>query len=378
MNIENQVLDLEPAETKTSGEVTTLEAFLSSRSEEVKEEKFSLTDEDEENGDILEISSDKEVVEEEEEDTPIIKEDPPSETEPSSSLSYKDFISKMVSLGKWESFDTIETEDGEVSIDEVEMTEELFQSIVEEQERLRDERVSSKGFDGVSDFTKRLIEIEKKGGSVRDAIKAYETVGEPLSKIDTSTVEGKKAVIYMQLKAQGQQDESDIKRLISSYERDGVLEDKAEKAEVMLDNAYKDYLQSLEDRAEQERVAREESLKNYRKDFSENFSKTFEVTPSLKSKIVDIASKADKEGMYEMDKLYNEYRRNPEKAAELALFLYNKEEYIKQVTNKTKIDSNITTFKKLNLTKKGGDTSLNLGGTKSKKDPDVTPLNLFE
>jgi len=376
MNIENQVLDLEPAETKTSGEVTTLEAFLSSRGEEVKEEKLTLTVEEEDTGDILEVSTEKEEKGEEEE--VVIKEDTPLESEPQSSLSYKDFISKMVSLGKWESFDTIETEEGEVSIDEVEMTEELFQSIVEEQERIRDEKISSKSVDGVSDFTKKLIEIEKKGGNVRDAIKAFETVGEPLSKIDTSTVEGKKAVIYMQLKAQGQQDESDIKRLINSYERDGVLEDKAEKAEVMLENAYNDYLQSIEDRAEQDRIAREESLKNYRKDFSENFSKTFEVTPTLKSKIVDIASKADKDGMYEMDRLYNEYRRSPEKAAELALFLYNKEEYIKQVTNKEKIDSNIKTFKKLSLTKKGGDSSLNLGGTKAKKDGDVTPLNLFE
>jgi hypothetical protein len=376
MNIENQVLDLEPAETKTSGEVTTLEAFLSSRGEEVKEEKLTLTVEEEDTGDILEVSTEKEEKEEKEE--VVTEEDTPLESEPQSSLSYKDFISKMVSLGKWESFDTIETEEGEVSIDEVEMTEELFQSIVEEQERIRDEKISSKSVDGVSDFTKKLIEIEKKGGSVRDAIKAFETVGEPLSKIDTSTVEGKKAVIYMQLKAQGQQDESDIKRLINSYERDGVLEDKAEKAEVMLENAYNDYLQSIEDRAEQDRIAREESLKNYRKDFSENFSKTFEVTPTLKSKIVDIASKADKDGMYEMDRLYNEYRRSPEKAAELALFLYNKEEYIKQVTNKEKIDSNIKTFKKLSLTKKGGDSSLNLGGTKAKKDGDVTPLNLFE
>jgi hypothetical protein len=371
MNIEDQILDL--SSPGTSGSITTLEDFLSKSetTDELKEIEVETEDV------VIPIESLKEEKKEDDKEVKVVDTtDKVLNAENQSSVGYKDFISKMVSLGKWESFDTIETEEGEFSIDDIEITDELFQSIVEEQEKLKEERLATKNLDGVSDFTKRLIEIEKKGGSVSDAIRAFETVGEPLSKIDTSTIEGKRAVIYMQLKAQGQQDESDIKRLISSYEKDGVLEDKAEKAEVMLNNAYNDYLQSIEDAAEQERKEKQERLKNYKKDFAENLSKTFEITSSIKSKLVDIASKQDENGMYEMDKIYNDYRRNPEKAAKLALFLYNEDEYIKQVTNSTKVGENLKVFRNLSLTNKGVTNSMNFN-TKSAKDDDIIPLDIF-
>lgn len=377
MNIENQTLDLS---APVSGDIVSLEDMLgieidnSSKGAEEKEEpQKEIEIEDDAEKETPSEDDEQVDIELQQVDSPI----PPNEEEQEEEevaekptekvgVDYKSIINKMVEAGEWEQFDTIETEDGEVPINELEVDEELFSAIVEEQKRLRQEKFQQQSVEGVSDFTKKLIEIEKNGGSVADAINAFQTVKEPLSQIDTSTVEGKKAVIYMQLKAQNQ-DESDIKRLIRSYEQDGLLDEKAEIAETALNNAYEKYLEKLNDDAIERNRLAAEALKKYTSDFKQEIKNTFELNDSMTKKITEAATKRNKEGRYELDTMYNEYRKDPKKAAELALFLFNKDEYIKQVTNKVKVENNISTFKKLNLVKKNT-TQTNVNNKKEKVD----------
>lgn len=378
MNTENQKLDLSP---RPVGDIITLESLLDIKTNEAEAdskteleatEDLGLIVEDDEKGEVDLITlPDVEV----ENPTDSVDEESEPEAPTSTELNYRSIVDKMISSGEWESFDTIETEDGEISIDEVEMTEELFEEIVKAQKEVREENYKKQQVEGVSDFTKKLIEIEKNGGNVKDALAAYETVKEPLSQIDTSTDSGKKAVVYMQLKSQGQ-DEENIRLLIESYEAKGILEDKADIAERVLNEAYDEYLESLNQKAIEDKKAQERAFKNYKNELGTSVEELFEVNKTTKNKIVELATKPDSEGRYELDNLYNEIRKDPKRAAKLAMFLYNEDDYIKQVTNKVKTETNLNTFKKLSLIKKGKNSSMNINSkTSYNKKEDLIDLN---
>ena len=76
----------------------------------------------------------------------------------------KSYIERMVQLGIWQPLELVEDENGtEVSFEEAEVTDEMFEAIVSHQENLKKEsllkgRVEA---EGISDFTKKLIEIDK-------------------------------------------------------------------------------------------------------------------------------------------------------------------------------------------------------------------------
>lgn len=284
-------------------------------------------------------------------------------------INYKTIVDKMFKVGKWEKFDVLVDEEGnEVPYDELEIDEETFERIALQQEELREEKSSKENIavNSLSDFTKRLIEIEKKGGSVTDALNAYQDVKAPLEQIDTTTIEGKRAVVYMLLKNKGQED-GDIRRLIKSYESENLLDDKAIEAEEELDNAYNKYLNSIEEQAVKTKEAKDNALKEYRKVFSENLGNSFQLKDSYKNKLIDYATKPDDNGRFELDKFYNEARKDPEKAVELALFLNNKEEYLKQVLSKKEIDKDISVLRKLNLLPKNTN-KVNIDPLVNKKD----------
>lgn len=370
MNNEENQLDL--SLDRPEGDIVTLEELIGIKAEETekkeeplegRKEEIEVEEEDDKKKEDVDFEDIKSVDELEEEE----------EQYHNTATDYRSFVDKMVAAGEWEAFDTIETESGEIKLEDVEITEELFEEILSAQKTLKEDKAREKGVEGVSDFTKRLIEIEKNGGSVRDALTAYENVKEPLSQIDTNTIEGQKAVVYMQLKSQGQEDEN-INLLIESYETKGILEQKAQTAESLLNEAYDEYISSINTAAIERKKAQEEALKNYKKDVSKGISDTFELTPALKNKLVDLASKPDKDGRYELDDIYNQLRKNPEKAAKLALFLYNEEEYIKQVTNKEKVKQNLDTYKKLKLVKRGN-SSTNINNRKTDKNTDYIDLD---
>ena len=74
-------------------------------------------------------------------------------------------------------------------------------------------------------------------------------------------------------------------------------------------------------------------LKDYKKDIKGSLEK-YQLNDNIKNKVVSLATKEDETGRFELDKVYYKHRENPQDAADLALFLLDKEEFIKQVTNK--------------------------------------------
>ena len=292
-----------------------------------------------------------------------------------SGLDYKSVINKLVDSKLWQPIEGFEAEDGtEIPFDEVDIDEETFidifkQKLDEEKTKLNEGKVS---VEGVSEFTKKLIEIEKNGGNVQQALESYQMYKHPLDGLDLSREEDQQAAVYLKFQAAGLKDK-EIIDVIKAYKSNGELEDKANEAKLELDSAFEQQLSALNQEAIDRKTQQKEALKTYRNDLGENL-KTFEVNDTYRRKLLDIASKEDTNGRFELDNIYSEKRRNPKEAAELVLFLTDKEEYIKQVTKEVVRERDLGTMKKLKLVTKGAKSSIKIDTKEDNKDKNFLDL----
>jgi len=269
-----------------------------------------------------------------------------------------------------------EGEEVEVAIEDIEINKELYLQIVNSKtEEIKEEASKGKiSAEGISDFARDLIEIDRNGGNISKLLHAKETITDPLDNLDITTIEGQKEAIFIRMKAGGQSDDS-IDRLIRSYETEGILEDVAIKAEEELRAAVKYQIDRSKEEAERIKVERVEAIKSYRKELKNHLSE-FELKDSIKNKIVLSATKQDEEGRFEMDNLYREFREDPKKSARLALFLLDEQEYIDQVTNKATQETKLTTASKLRISaKKGADVGPDFKEKKSSGNDGVISLS---
>lgn len=266
----------------------------------------------------------------------------------------------------------------EVSLDEITIDEDLFQQIVQQKLDLIKEEASKDKISvkGVSDFARKLIEIDRNGGDINELIKAKEAYADPLDAIDFDTEEGQIQAVYLRLVAGGQ-DEDTIRRLIQSYKDEGSLAQKAQQAEQDLRKALDQQLENARLAAENSKKQRKELLKQYKKDLKEKLD-VFQLNDNIKNKIVTLATKEDDEGRFEMDRLYYQLRENPEKAARLALFLLDEDEYVKQVTNAVVQQKKLDSAGKLKIvmgsTKQTASPQLSGKGSKESGD-NILPLD---
>jgi hypothetical protein len=237
----------------------------------------------------------------------------------------------------------------EISLDELNLDEELFNQILQSKmDEVKEEAAKDKiSVAGVSDFTRDLIEIDRNGGDIAELIKVKEAYSDPLDRLDLSTEQGQVQAIYLRMLAGGQ-DEDTIRRLINSYKSEGVLEDVASKAEKELRAAMQQQVEHAKQVATDNAEKRKTLLKSYKKDMKENLS-DFELNETIKNKIVTLATKEDDHGRFEIDRIYYAHREDPRKAARLALFLLDEQEYINQVTRAAVRDTKLNTAKKLKI-----------------------------
>ena len=329
---------------ETTNEVDDEPITPSTEEEEVKEETSPATEEGEE----LTIPTE-----------PV---NPPKEEKPEpnivsseSSNKYKNILDTLMKSKVIEAFDTIETEDGEIPLSEYDLDEESFAGIIQaqiENARSEGEKNTTKN---VSDFTKHLIEIEKNGGNVSQALETYNMYQDPLDNLDLSIeLDQQKAVFmkYHQLKGMDKEASMD---LIESVMNKGKLEEEALKADAEIRGAIDKQMEALNNQAVAQKEEKKKQLKLYRDSLSENLNK-FDLNSNVKKKIVDYATKENENGSFELDTLYYNLRNNPETASELALFLIDKDTYKKQVAKEEVRDTQIKTMKSLKVVKRGSDS----------------------
>ena len=270
-----------------------------------------------------------------------------------SGLDYKKVISKLVESKLWEGIEAFETEDGEVAFEDMNIDEDTFiqiwkQKDAETKSKLTENKVS---INDMSDLTKKLIDIDKNGGDVRQALESYDTYKNPLEQLDLTDKSDQQTAIYLKLQAKGLDDKS-IVDVIKAYDSSGKLEEKALEAKQDLEVAFESQMEAIKQEGIERDKIQKDALKKYKNDLSNNISK-FSLKESYKKKVIDIATKPDENGKFKLDDIYSQIRQDPSKAADLVLFLTDKEEYIKQTIENEKRDINLSTMKKFKLISKG-------------------------
>jgi hypothetical protein len=305
---------------------------------------------DNEKASEINITEDKE--EEEEEIIPIgsksSSEEQENETE--SSKLYKkalkdtwgsDAISTIVQI--------VDGEEVEVSIDDIDLDEETFKLINQAKiDELKEDAVKDKiSSEGVSDFTKKLIEIDKNGGDVKELLQIRSNFLDPLEGLDTSVVEDQREIVYLRNMAAGLDEDSTL-RLIKSYEEEGTLSDVAEDSYNKLREAIDKKLEDEVRISQENKKKAEDNFKKYAADLKTELKK-FELKDAAKKKIVDFATTIKDNGKLAIDEVYNEWRMDPKKASMLALFMLDEEEFISQLTSKAVRETQLNAAKKLKI-----------------------------
>jgi len=235
----------------------------------------------------------------------------------------------------------------EIPIEELDIDEELYTDIVQqlvetEKEEVSKDKISIKG---VSELTKTMIEIEQKGGNITSVLQNKQTYLDPLDALDLDTTEGQRQAVALLMQGNNK-DPEEIEALIKYYEDKGVLRDKALESDQKIREAMTKFAEQQKQEAIKENEARQEKLKLYRKDVKKELDSNFELKDTVKAKIVDFASKTSDGNLTDFDKKLMEIRLNPVLSSELALWLMDREEYIKQITNKKLTEQKVSTAMK--------------------------------
>ena len=338
----------------------------------------SFEDEVEEKEEVVDQNEDDEEGESEVESEPKVEEKEVKVTKNESSENYKNLLKGMWGDSIGTIVQEIDGEEVEVSIDEMDIDEEMFQTIIQskiehEKESAGKNKIST---EGISDFAKSLIEIDRNGGDISELLEMKRAYSDPLDNLDISTPDGQKQAIYLRKKAADpNQDDDEIILLIDAYEKKGILEEKAEVAERELRDAFEMQVEARKRAAIDAQEARKKMLEDYRKDLKGQVSNQFTLNDTVIKKLVNIATKSDDEGKFELDSRYSEYRRDPQKAARLALFLLDEEEYIKQVSSKEVKNEKLKSAK-LKLRAKTS-SGAEVGSNKKGSPDDLISMDLF-
>lgn len=374
----------------SSAEIITLDALMSqdigSQKEEVEKPNDTFIIEEDKKEDLLglEGASEETVTQTEEvsEEEPVTEdlETPPTESEENTEEVVEEVTEEevpVVAKGNYlESIKNLfgddishiiqEDENGteqEIPISDVEFTQELFEEVVKAQvSKIKEEaKENTIPTDGISEFTRELIEIDRNGGDVSTLLKAKETYTDVLDRLDLTKAEDQKTAVFLRYKAGDRYTDEEINILIKGYEQEGTLETKAEQADQEIREAVKNQVDRVKQQAEEDKANKAKLLKVYRKEVRDKMDQ-FDLDDRIKAKAVKLGTQTDEKGRFEIDNFYKKMKEDPETAAKLFLFLLDTSEYDKQVGREVKKTEQLKSAGRISIIKK--DTS---SGTKERR-----------
>lgn len=247
----------------------------------------------------------------------------------------------------------ITEENGEVKALDLETDELDLKTVVQliknkHEDELQEIKANSISTKNLEQAQKEIIDIIARNGNPNELIQLHKDFLEPLSQMDVTTEEGQEQIL-VEYYNQQRTDPADIDITIEALKNKGLLEDRAIKAKEALEKWIKSQIELKKKEAE-------EGIKNIEKahkEFSKNLVETFKTKQGITkdvqiSKLKKFATEyvedagGNKSRLTAMDAEYTKLRNNPEEAAELALFFYDREEYLrvktKEETNKDKLE----------------------------------------
>lgn len=310
---------------------------------------------------------------------------PDSDLEKGGSINnYKETLKSLSKLGVIAEIDDTSVfagDDGEevsfadLKIDDEETYNEYVKILHEEKQKQLLENKADLG--GVSDLTRKIIEIDKAGGNISAVLEVKSQALDPISGLDLLDVDAQKKVVshYLQTRY-ADMSKDDIDELIKSYEDRGVLEEKATSYKASIESAVMEYAEKQKVAVEEQKKAFVEQFKGYKKSIKESVSTKFQLKDDYVKKVVEYATTLDERnnpGL--LNKKYAEMLKNPDEAAELIMFLYDKDEYLRQKTNKVVTEERRNVFKKLTTKNtKGGANTADVTKADQEEDENFIPI----
>jgi hypothetical protein len=277
----------------------------------------------------------------------------------------KSFLEKMAARGIIDSIDNLDimVDDKPVDLSTITKEDDLLDIVEGLIKDKADELLKDKVDTGsMSDFMKKMIEVDKAGGNVGQLLNQYQNIQAPLDNLDMSNKNDQLAVIQHYYKMLGMpEDEIKDNMEMMIGKGDEFIESKANKFHDILKKEMDNLIEEEKKKSEKRRQELIEQMKVYKKGLKTSISSGFQLTDTMIGKAVDFVTKPiDNQGHTAIDKAYSEAIKNPDMAADLALFLMNKDEFLKQKTNKAKMEVNKKTITLLSGNKGGKQNKTNI------------------
>ena len=254
---------------------------------------------------------------------------------------YDDLVLDMIKEGDWIDGE-VELEDGSsVMLSEMKgVSAEVFKQIKENQKQLQKEEFNKKyiSVDGLDETTKKMIELKKAGGDITTILQYEAQVVNPLKGLDLDDDRIQAELVAQKYFNMGlDQDTIDFK--IKKLIKDNQLDTEAHKIISEVNKNYDAYVESEKNKQLEIRNAQIEEQKVFKKSITEVVKNLGIEKESVTKKLIDTITKTDDNGLAELDKLYFESKKDPEKHSKLALFLADTDTFYKIITHKTKLET---------------------------------------
>jgi hypothetical protein len=288
---------------------------------------------------------------------------------------YLDIVKEKLDSGEWEDL-VIEDEDGnEVRLSELkDIDKDTFKALEKEIKTQKDTEFKEKyvSVDGLDEVKKRLINIVKEGDLelAKALFQNPAALQEPFQGYDADNDDHNEDVLDWYYQKGLGHSPKEAAALVKAAKEDLTLDVKAQK---IVDYQRGQFYENLKNREQQilaEKAKEQENLKDYRKNLTTAL-KQEGLSENLTRKFVDVATKTDKTGNYEIDTIYDEWMSDPEKAKELIYFMLDKENYLKKVTASVKKDVQLDNLKRIKIVQDSSKVE------KQKKE-DTAPITPFE
>lgn len=288
---------------------------------------------------------------------------------------YLDFVKEKLDSGEWDDL-VIEDEDGnEVRLSELkDIDKDTFKALEKEIKTQKETEFKEKyvSVDGLDEVKKRLINIVKEGDLelAKALFQNPAALKEPYQGYDSNNDEHNEDVLdFYYQKALGHSPK-EAAALVKAAKEDLTLDVKAQKIVEYQRTQFYENLKNREQQILAEKAKEQENLKDYRKNLTTAL-KQEGLSENLTRKFVDVATKTDKTGNYEIDSIYDEWMSDPEKAKELIYFMLDKENYLKKVTASVKKDVQLDNLKRIKIVQDSSKVE------KQKKE-ETSPITPFE
>lgn len=233
-------------------------------------------------------------------------------------------------------------------------------------EEKSEEVVSVKDLD---ETKKALIDIIIKGdmNEVQELLKEPAVFKDPFEGYDNNNQEHNIKVYMAYLTSAKGHSVDEAEALTEIALKNNSIDEKALKiVEAHRENTKKAIIAEKE-RVEKLEAEKKERIKTYAKDLEETY-KEYGLKPEKVLQLKKVATQMDKVGNLPVDEIYENYMRDPKTAADLILFLTDKELYDKRIYAKAKKESDVQTVRKIQLTRVKGKSNKTEETPETRKD----------